>query len=109
MIWGFLLLLWGTTSCCMRWLGLPMGDDVCKERALYNPTDKHGWAWRSMRWVQKKIMIPLLVGSAIPASHCEGTMNAVLENAGASEQQGANASPRNSPRNLSSKRLRRSM
>merc|ERR1712187_960743 len=66
MICAFLLLFGGTTSLCMRWLGLPMGDDVCKERSLYDTTDKHGWAWRSMRWLQKHIMVPLLVGSAMP-------------------------------------------
>jgi len=109
MICAFLLLFGGTTSVSMRWLRLPMGDAVCKERSLYDPTDKHGWAWRFMRWMQDRFMIPLLIGNAIPASRCKGTMNAVLEDAEAAGQQSSEDKQQNSPRKIPSKCRRPTM
>uniref|UniRef100_A0A7S2GDE3 Cation/H+ exchanger transmembrane domain-containing protein n=1 Tax=Alexandrium andersonii TaxID=327968 RepID=A0A7S2GDE3_9DINO len=65
----FLLIFGGTTSLCMRGLGLPMGADVSTGKTLYGEGDKSGKAWRLARWLSAHIVRPVLVGEKNMRQH----------------------------------------
>jgi len=62
LICSFLLLFGGTTSCFMRGLDLPMGDQVPADMTLYDSEDKNGWGYRLGMWTHRHFLVPVLVG-----------------------------------------------
>jgi len=72
LICSFLLIFGGTTASFMRWLRLPMGDEVGAEDTLYSPEDKDGWGWRLRGWWRRRVLIPLLVGRGLAADRSGG-------------------------------------
>eukprot|EP00928_Gymnodinium_smaydae_P081052 TRINITY_DN6462_c0_g2_i1.p1 TRINITY_DN6462_c0_g2~~TRINITY_DN6462_c0_g2_i1.p1 ORF type:complete len:618 (+),score=140.89 TRINITY_DN6462_c0_g2_i1:142-1995(+) len=59
----YLVVFGGTTGPALRWLGLPLGDQVPEDATLYSHSDKHGWCWRGLTFLHRKAVLPCLVGT----------------------------------------------
>lgn len=59
----YLLVFGSTTGPALRCLGLPLGDQVPEGKELYDPSDKHGVGWQCHRFVRKKVILPVVVGT----------------------------------------------
>mmetsp|Transcript_144474 Transcript_144474/g.366735 ORF Transcript_144474/g.366735 Transcript_144474/m.366735 type:complete len:593 (+) Transcript_144474:131-1909(+) len=59
----YLLIFGSTAGQCLRWLGLPLGDQVPEGQRLYEKADKQGFGWKALKFLRVRVFKPLLIGS----------------------------------------------
>jgi len=58
----YLFVFGSTTGPCLRCLGLPLGDQVPDGQELYDPKDTQGLGWRAVKYMRKKVILPIVSG-----------------------------------------------
>eukprot|EP00931_Biecheleriopsis_adriatica_P059397 TRINITY_DN35542_c0_g1_i1.p1 TRINITY_DN35542_c0_g1~~TRINITY_DN35542_c0_g1_i1.p1 ORF type:complete len:591 (-),score=71.15 TRINITY_DN35542_c0_g1_i1:270-2042(-) len=78
-ILGFLILCGGSTELTLKLLGVRMGSDVDSNELLYQD-HHHSHLFRGLHWLNKRVVVPLLVGRHKREIYMQGSiMSKILE------------------------------